>query len=107
MSRKYFNTVLLLSTTLLTSLALSRPLIGHADASTQTSNAVATTTASASSTTTSNGNTYGVDDDNIVWITYPSMSVLTPYTGTGTYYNADGSDTNTTVSGTSGALGEV
>lgn len=82
MSRKYFNTVLLLSTTLLTGLALSRPLIGHADASTQTSNAVATTTASASSTTTSNGNTYGVDDDNIVWITYPSMSVLTTYTGT-------------------------
>lgn len=107
MSRKYFNTVLLLSTTLLTGLALSHPLIGHADASTQTSNAVATTTASASSTTTSNGNTYGVDDDNIVWITYPSMSVLTTYTGTGTYYNADGSDTNTTVSGTSGALGEV
>ncbi len=35
------------------------------------------------------------------------MSVLTTYTGTGTYYNADGSDTNTTVSGTSGALGEV
>ena len=67
MSRKYFNTVLLLSTTLLTGLALSHPLIGHADASTQTSNAVATTTASASSTTTSNGNTYGVDDDNIVW----------------------------------------
>ena len=107
MSRKYFNTVLLLSTTLLTGLALSHPLIGHADASTQTSNAVATTTASASSTTTSNGNTYGVDDDNIVWITYPSMSVLTTYTGAGTYYNADGSDTNTTVSGTSGALGEV
>ncbi|WP_428958298.1 DUF5776 domain-containing protein [Levilactobacillus brevis] len=107
MSRKYFNTVLLLSTTLLTGLALSRPLTSHADASTQTSNAVATTTASASSTTTSNGNTYGVDDDNIVWITYPSMSVLTTYTGTGTYYNADGSDTNTTVSGTSGALGEV
>ncbi|WP_176552816.1 hypothetical protein [Levilactobacillus brevis] len=46
MSRKYFNTVLLLSTTLLTGLALSRPLIGHADASTQTSNAVATTTSS-------------------------------------------------------------
>ena len=107
MSRKYFNTVLLLSTTLLTGLALSRPLIGHADASTQTSNAVATTTASASSTTTSNGNAYGVDDDNIVWITYPSTHVLTTYTGTGTYYNADGSDTNKTVSGTSGALGEV
>ena len=35
------------------------------------------------------------------------MSVLTTYTGTGTYYNADGSDTNTTVSGTSGTLGEV
>ncbi|QCZ44490.1 hypothetical protein UCCLBBS124_2191 [Levilactobacillus brevis] len=107
MSRKYFNTVLLLSTTLLTGLALSHPLIGHADASTQTSNAVATTTASASSTTTSNGNAYGVDDDNIVWITYPSTHVLTTYTGTGICYNADGSDTNKTVSGTSGALGEV
>ncbi|WP_369957512.1 DUF5776 domain-containing protein [Levilactobacillus brevis] len=106
MSRKYFNTVLLLSTTLLTGLALSYPLTSHADTSTQTSSAVATT-ASASSTTTSNGNTYGVDDDNIVWITYPSTHVLTTYTGTGTYYNADGSDTNKTVSGTSGALGEV
>lgn len=106
MSRKYFNTVLLLSTTLLTGLALSSPLTSHADTSTQTSSAVATT-ASASSTTTSNGNTYGIDDDNIVWITYPSTHVLTTYTGTGTYYNADGSDTNKTVSGTSGALGEV
>lgn len=106
MSRKYFNTVLLLSTALLTGLALSYPLTSHADTSTQTSSAVATT-ASASSTTTSNGNTYGVDDDNIVWITYPSTHVLTTYTGTGTYYNADGSDTNKTVSGTSGALGEV
>lgn len=106
MSRKYFNTVLLLSTTLLTGLALSYPLTSHADTSTQTSSAVATT-ASASSTTTSNGNTYGVDDDNIVWITYPSTHVLTTYTRTGTYYNADGSDTNKTVSGTSGALGEV
>lgn len=106
MSRKYFNTVLLLSTTLLTGLALSYPLTSHADTSTQTSSAVATT-ASASSTTTSNGNTYGIDDDNIVWITYPSTHVLTTYTGTGTYYNADGSDTNKTVSGTSGALGEV
>lgn len=107
MSRKYFNTTLLVSTALFIGLTINYPLTGHAATSTQTSNAVATTTASASSTTTSNGNTYGVDDADIVWITYPSTRVLTTYTGTGTYYNADGSDTNTTVSGTSGALGEV
>ncbi len=70
MSRKYFNTTLLVSTALFIGLTINHPLTGHAATSTQTSNAVATTSASASSTTTSNGNTYGVDDADIVWITY-------------------------------------
>lgn len=111
MSRKYFNTVLLLSTTLLTSLALSRPLIGHADASTQTSNAVATTTSSnsSSSTTTSDGTTYGVDNGDIAWVKYPSsLSIVTSFDpGTYDYYDADGSKIATKTSTFSGILREL
>ncbi|MGO1969204.1 MAG: hypothetical protein ACTIIZ_01040 [Levilactobacillus brevis] len=111
MSRKYFNTVLLLSTTLLTGLALSRPLIGHADASTQTSNAVATTTSSnsSSSTTTSDGTTYGVDNGDIAWVKYPSsLSIVTSFDpGTYDYYDADGSKIATKTSTFSGILREL
>lgn len=101
MSRKYFNTVLLLSTTLLTGLALSYPLTSHADTSTPTTSAATTTTSSdsSSSTTTSDGTTYGVDNGDIAWVKYPSSPpILIGYTqGTYDYYDADGNRTGSNI----------
>lgn len=111
MRRKYFNTVLLLSTTLLTGLALSYPLTSHADTSTPTTSAATTTTSSdsSSSTTTSDGTTYGVDSGDIAWIKYPSSSfIVTSFdSGTYDYYDADGNKIATKDSPFSGLLREL
>lgn len=110
MSRKYFNTVLLLSTTLLTGLALSRPLTSHADTSTPPTSAATTTTSSdSSSSTTSDGTTYGVDSGDIAWVKYPSsLSIVTSFDpGTYDYYDADGSKIATKTSTFSGILREL
>ena len=111
MRRKYFNTVLLLSTTLLTGLALSYPLTSHADTSTPTTSAATTTTSSdsSSSTTTSDGTTYGVDSGDIAWIKYPSSSFIPTSFASGTYdyYDADGSKIATKDSPFSGLLREL